>query len=92
MNDIFDEVFNFMDKEILKELFKNGQNYCTVENKCYENDKLVSDHKKTWKNNKLIEDICNIHFQVLISLVEMFICEYDVRFVSLWVSKQVQFP
>ena len=57
MNDIFDEVFNFMDKEILKELFKNGQNYYTVENKRYENDKLVSDHKKTWKNNKLIEDV-----------------------------------
>ena len=32
MNDIFDEVFNFMDKEVLKELFKNGQNYYTVEN------------------------------------------------------------
>ena len=57
MNDIFDEVFNFMDKEILKELFKNGQNYYTVENKRYENDKLVSDHKETWKDNIHTEDV-----------------------------------
>ena len=57
MDDIFNELFDLIDKESLKELLKNGQNYCTVENKCYENDKLVSDHKKTWKNNKLIEDI-----------------------------------
>lgn len=57
MDDIFNELFDLIDKESLKELLKNGQNYCTVENKCYENDKLVSDHKTTWKNNKLIEDI-----------------------------------